>query len=310
MIAFLTLAIGGICLYLGGDALIKCAEKLARLLHAPPFFIASVILGFGSSMPELSVSIDAAILQHGDIVMGNIVGSNIANIALVLPLAALLHPIKINKALAQMETGFMLASTYAFVLLTYFSGLTRLTGALLFSMLCIYLYVHYIKTKNHMNEKTTQAPKAKPSAVFLLFLTTFLSFAMLIGGAHLFIQGAVDISSTLGIPKATIGLTVVAIGTALPEIIISVLAALRQQTDFVLGNLFGSCIFNVLGIASITALSVPAHFNHNSLFMSLIILLALSTVLGLFCLMRNTFTRRASAFFGTLYIAYMAYLFF
>jgi len=239
-------------LFFGGDLLVRGAMALAARLGVPATLIGLTVVGFGTSMPELVVSVDAALRGTPDIALGNVVGSNTANVLLIVGLAALVWPIRTAGLSLGRDLLAMLAASAALLPLFWIGTVTRGAGAALVAALALYL------------AQSIRAARAEPDAEPLRTvslpksgLLTLAGLAMLIVGARALVSGAVEIARDLGVSEAFIGLTVVAVGTSLPELATSLVAALRRQSAIALGNVVGSNLFNVLGILGVTALIAP-----------------------------------------------------
>jgi cation:H+ antiporter len=238
-------------LFAGGEALVRGAVGLAARLRVPPLVIGLTVVGFGTSAPELVVSIGAALRGVPDIALGNVVGSNIANILLILGLCALLRPLSTGTGDLRRETAVMMAAALALVPLFLLGRLDRGAGALLLAALAAYLG-WTIRTARAGGEQLRADTPAGPA---LLWVGAGL--VALVLGARWLVDGAVGLARGLGLSEAFIGLSIVAVGTSLPELATGVVAALRRQADLAIGNVVGSNIFNVLGILGATALVAP-----------------------------------------------------
>lgn len=247
----LFLAIGGVLLFLGGDWLVAGIERLAEGLRVPPVILAFVVMGFGTSAPELFVAVQAMLTSAPDIATGNVVGSNIANLLLVLAIAALIAPIEIDADVLRIDGGAMLAGAFALGLVAMDGVVSRIEAGMLFLGMLAYLGTRW-RTLASTGEadgfqKGGWMGAAAWCGVALIALPT---------GAHLFIEGAIGIAARLGASEALIGLTVVAVGTSLPEMASCFAAAIRRQSGVILGGILGSKVFNgtvVLAAAAIVA---------------------------------------------------------
>ncbi len=248
-------------LVIGGDVLIRGALGVANRFGLSPLLAGLVIVGFGTSTPELVVSVNAALSGHPDIAVGNVVGSNIANILLILGLCALIYPISVQPAIVKRDGVIMLVATAALISFSFTGLLVYWHGILLLSALLAYLVYTYKTEKKdttlpiaelhkHESQEITHLPKK----IWLSVTFVAIGLAALIGGAHLLITSAVEIATEFGISETIIGLTLIAVGTSLPELSVSVIAAFRRHTDVALGNILGSNIFNILGILGISSL--------------------------------------------------------
>jgi cation:H+ antiporter len=303
-------------LFVGGHFLVNASVKFALALRLSPLVIGLTIVAFGSSAPELLVSIDAALTGHVDIVLGNIVGSNIANILLVLGLSAAIYPIAMKKKVMARDGGAMIAATLLFFLLALTGLLGFLDSLLLLIGLFLFLFVAIkfsSKTeKSEFDQQFANSPDQQHSKKEIL-QSAGIALASIVAlglGSHLFVDGAVSVSRTIGVSEVVIGLTVVAVGTAAPEIVTSVIAAWQRHSDIAIGNVLGSNIFNLLSIGGITALVSPLTVDPHFLKVDFMVLLGCSValvVLGLFC---RTIQRWMALIMLGSYCCYTALLFY
>lgn len=257
------LVLGGlIFLLIGGEALVRGSVSVARRLNISELVIGLTLVGFGTSVPELVTSLQAVDRGAVGIAIGNVVGSNVANIFLVLALAAIISPILVNpKALARDGT-FMLAVTGLLCALLWFDQFGRLSGFLLLSLLIAYLAYSLIADQNRQ-DAVAELHKAEGESVEAHYglvvglLIAVAGLAGVVAGANMLVTGATSLARSIGISETVIGLTIVAIGTSLPELATSLVAAYRKRADVALGNIIGSNIFNILGIVGVTSLVSP-----------------------------------------------------
>lgn len=254
MLITLSIIGGFIILTLGAEALVRGASSIALRLGITPLIIGLTIVAFGTSAPELAVSVKSALAGNSGIALGNVIGSNIANIGLILAITALIRPIQVQSQVVKRDIPLMILASMLFWALLLDGELSLIDGVILLSLLFGYLAFSYISSKNGNEEEEIEAGPNNPllSALFIL-----VGIGMLVGGGILFVNGAVDLAKTFGISEVIIGLTIVAIGTSMPELVTSVLAALKGQSDIAIGNVVGSNIFNILGILGITAIVQP-----------------------------------------------------
>jgi cation:H+ antiporter len=251
----------------GGEALIRGALGAANRLGISPLLSGLVIVGFGTSMPELVVSLDAAVHQLPDLAVGNVVGSNIANILLVLGLCALLTPMAVKPLALSRDAVVMVAATFLFLWIARDGLLGRAAGVLLLGGLLAYLVWAYRSEVIHgapggeVHAAEAGEIAVLPRSTLLTVAAIVIGLALLIGGSRVLVTGAVGIAEQWGVSQAVIGLTLVAVGTSLPELTVSVMAALRRHADVAIGNLLGSNIFNLLGILGVAALTQPLVVN-------------------------------------------------
>lgn len=260
-VVYLILGVG--LLTAGGEALIRGSLAAARRLGVSPLLCGLVIVGFGTSAPELVVSIEAALSRQPDIAVGNVVGSNIGNTLLILGLCALITPLRVKPLALRRDAGTAVAACVLFVVLSGGAGLGRADSVILGGGLAAYLVWVYRTERTHgvpsaeLHEAEGEELTAVPKSVLWIVVLVLGGLAMLVGGSQLLLKGAVGIAQALGVSEAVIGLTVVAVGTSLPEMAISVLASIRGHADVAVGNVLGSNIFNVLGILGVSALLQP-----------------------------------------------------
>ena len=250
----------------GGEALVRGASGIAFLAKIPPAVVGLTIVAAGTSMPELVVSIQSAMEGSPGIAIGNVVGSNIFNIAAILGLTALITPLRIQGNIVRLEWPVMMLAAFQLHLLARDSSVDRLEGAFLFSALVAFVaYVIWIGRKSAAPaekegfEELATASYGRIGNTALLFniVAVILGIGLLASGSTALVRGAVAVASSLGVSDAVIGLTIIAAGTSTPELVTSVVAARRGRADIAVANVVGSNIFNVLGIAGATALVHP-----------------------------------------------------
>ena len=273
------LIIGGLVLLaLGGEGLVRGAVQIAERLGVSPLLIGLTLVGFGTSTPELVTSVQASLSGAPGIAIGNVVGSNIANILLILGFSALVFPVRVSSAALARDGGIGTAAAAALVVVGLAWTLDRAVGAVFVAGLVAYLVYAWRQESGGTTDHTAAFDKAQafeethPSGVHGVQAAVpgtglrgwLVSGALLLGGlvlvvlgGRLLVDGAVGMARALGISEAVIGLTIVAIGTSMPELVTSVVAALRRHADVAIGNVLGSNIYNVLGIAGVTGLVAP-----------------------------------------------------
>ncbi|GAB4259355.1 MAG: calcium/sodium antiporter [Pararhodobacter sp.] len=265
-------------LFGGGETLVRGAVALAARLGLPPALIGLTVVGFGTSMPELVVSLDAALGGTNDIAVGNVLGSNIANILLILGLSALVWPIATAGLSLRRDLMAMLGATLVLIPLFLLGSVGRIAGAALVAGLAVYLWSAFRDpSQGDGGDAGTDAAARTPFLHALGFVAAGL--LALVFGARFLVDGAVTIARDLGVSEAFIGLTIVAVGTSLPELATSVVAALRRQSGIAVGNVVGSNIFNVLGILGLTATLSPLVLSPRFLIIDLPVVIAASLAL-------------------------------
>ncbi|MEM1151452.1 MAG: calcium/sodium antiporter [Pseudomonadota bacterium] len=262
MMTYGFILIGLFGLVVGGEVLVRGSVAVARRLGLSELIIGLTLVGFGTSMPELVTTLQAASDGATGIAVGNVVGSNISNILLVLGLAALLYPIVTNPRALARDTLVMVAVTVVFCCLVYFDLFTRVTGIAMVVFLAAYVVLSLILDRGgetapgdlHIQEG--EAMEA-PNSLILGILMTIGGIVGVVLGARFLVEGAVALATQWGVSETVIGLTIVAIGTSLPELATSAIAALKGRSDVALGNVIGSNIFNLSGIIGVTAIVSP-----------------------------------------------------
>lgn len=300
---YICFIIGLVLLALGGDTLVKGAVALANKMNISPLLIGIVLVGFGTSTPELMASI-LAVFQNPPapgIAVGNVIGSNIANILLVLGLTAAISPVFIDKKAFIRDSFFLILSTIALCVAVQVGTINFWAGFILDALLLIYVfYSYYSERKNRKSSQPAEEDTFKGSA-FKAFLITILGIGMTMFGAKLLVDSAITIARNFGISESVIGLTLVAVGTSLPELATSVMASIRKQNALAFGNVVGSNIYNALFILGTVALLTPIHVP-NDLDVSLIIMVC-ATLLLILC---GAIYKKIVPFMGFLFLALYA----
>lgn len=258
----LILLVGLFVLILGGDFLVKGASNIALRLHISPLVVGLTIVAFGTSAPELLISVKAALAGTPDMTMGNVVGSNICNLALVLGVTALISPIHVGLDTFKIDWPVAMGSSFILYLIARFFGVVNMVTGLIFVSLILTYIIFLIRKSRKENrppEDFDVDPEAAASSKSQIkdFVLILIGCAGLYQGAEWFVGGAKELASDLGVSERVVGITVLALGTSLPELTTSIIASLKKETDLALGNLLGSNIFNVLSILGITSIITP-----------------------------------------------------
>lgn len=305
---YLELIGGFILLIVAGDMLVRGSVGLALRLGVAPLIVGLTIVGFGTSAPELVVSLDAALNSSTGMAIGNIVGSNIANIFLVLGLPAMIAPTICAQPFIGRNMAYVLAATVLFIVLCFFGPLHIWQGALLFSLIILFLVVTGLQAPRQYQDEVSDIGDKLPNTVLIsVFILT--GIIGLPAGAHIIVSTGSEIASSYGVSDTVIGLTLVALGTSLPELAATSMAALRGEAGVALGNVLGSCLFNLLAIMGLTALFVPIPVPEALLRFDLWVMLAAVLVLVPFIWSGREISRRAGAMFVLAYLAYIAAVF-
>jgi len=308
--------VGFVLLYFGAEWLVKGSSSLARSLGITPIVIGLTVVAFGTSAPELVVSLVSSIKGKSMIAVGNVVGSNICNIALVLGLSAVLNPIKSDPTVVRRDIPIMLAISLYLLLLTFNSTLGRIEGATLFIGIILYTIMNYSLAK----KETAGAAEIKSELEDIGFVASrskqivmiAAGIAGVVGGAQAVVDSAVFIMTELGVDEKFIGLTIVAFGTSLPELATSVVAAMRGEMDISIGNLVGSNVFNIMSVLGVAALvrpiPIPGGFIESGLWIDYLVMMFTSFLPWL--MMRKDYTvKRSDGIILLLcYVGYLTYL--
>ncbi len=281
--------------YFGAEWLVKGSSKLSRDLGIKPIVIGLTVVAFGTSSPELAVSLTASIKGSNDIAIGNIIGSNIANIGLILGIAAIVLPLKVEKVIMKRELPLMIAISAALYFMAIDKKIGLIDGLILFTGIIFFISYQVYNTLNSKGKSgnstdnaddktciTERTDKQSPAGrKYLLYniLYIVIGLACLLIGSHILVKSAIFIASRLGVSEMLIGLTVVAFGTSVPEMATSVVSVLRKEADICVGNVIGSNIFNILMVIGSVALVRPLNVARETLFFEFPVMLLFSVAL-------------------------------
>ena len=300
--------VGLILLYYGGDFLVTGSLHLSRALKISPFIIGATVIGFGTSTPELAVSVMASLQDFGDLALGNIIGSNIANIGLVLGITALIVPLTIEKQRFIDESPPLIISSLIIVVFSWNNYLGMVEGFIMVSLLVIYLW-RALRTKENI-DPLIETPLDEnhlflnyTGTKFQVFLV-ILGIAMLIVGANWIVKGSTGIARELGISEWFIGVSIVALGTSLPELTSSLIAAKRGHGEMAIGNVFGSNIFNILMVIGTSSLIKPLSIREE-IYTDLIYATTLTCLLLLLIRMGHVINKRDGLILSVCYGSYL-----
>lgn len=299
----------GFLILLGcGDILVRAGVSLARLWKLSPAVIGMTILAYGTSSPELFISLKAALAGSSGIALGNVIGSNIGNIALVLGVSALIYPIKTEDKETLTQSYTMLFIAVLAAGMAYTVGFSRLAGLILFGISIAYT-VYLIKKGRCKGEGADEAAEELPEKTYSLpvsLVMIFGSIAGLVAGASLLVDGASGLAMGWGVSETAIGVTVVALGGSLPELVTSVIAAYRRHSDLAVGNIVGSNIFNIImvlgGASAVASPTVPEQM----LRVDFPVLVGISLIMVLHLKIAGGIGRASAALFVLFYLAYCA----
>lgn len=306
------IAIGFAMLMLGAKWLVDGSSAIARKYHIPEIVIGLTIVSIGTSMPELMVSFTSALEGHSDISVGNVIGSNLCNLLLILGLTSIVTPLVFSKTTKDYDISIMLFSTIIVLLLANKGNILSRADGILLLVLFIFFILYTIKiaqkSMNNCKENEVEIPKGK---MIVSVIKILVGIVLLKFGGDISVNNAVEVAQVLGVSERIIGVTIVAIGTSLPELITSIVAALKKEIDIAIGNIVGSNIFNLLLILGVSATISPIVYSieYNFDF----ILLSISSLLLLCFAMfgkKDTMTRFNGLIYLLMYGGYMASLIF
>lgn len=297
----LMVAIGLALLLGGGEGLVRGGVALATRMRLPMAVVGAVVLGFGTSMPEMLTSVSAALAGAPGIAIGNVLGSNIANILLILGVAALIAPVTAEAAGMEDRVWLIIATVMGIGVIVIGVTVSRVEGAILLAALVLYIW------RQLARDSSAEPVPEIVMGVPMLLLFIFGGLATLIAGAWLLVEGATGIARDIGISETVIGLTVVAVGTSLPELATSIVAARRGEAGLALGNILGSNVFNLLAILGLTAVIVPIPVPEALSVVDLALVAGAAMAL-LGALMLGRIGRGAGAGFVAVYAGYVGWL--
>lgn len=309
--SYILLVIGFIFLVKGADIFVDGASSLAKRFSIPPLIIGLTIVAFGTSAPELAVSLSASLQGANDLSLGNVVGSNLFNLLVVLGISGLFYPLSVQKDTLEKDFPYVILISFILVVLCmdglFQDGATNLLsmgdGLILLSFMGIFMY-YLIRSALTSREQAlgTEEIETMPLSKSLLFC--LLGIAGIVIGGQFVVDCASEIALQFGMSEKLVGLTIVAIGTSLPELVTSIAAAIKKETDIAIGNVIGSNIFNILFILGISATISPMSVNI-SVFPDLLFMLAVTILVFFICLIRKNIGRISSTILTTSYVVYM-----
>ncbi|WP_109316944.1 calcium/sodium antiporter [Pseudovibrio ascidiaceicola] len=306
--------IGGLVLLLvGGEALVRGSVAVATRLGVSKLFIGLTLVGFGTSMPELVASLQGALAGYPGVAIGNIVGSNIANVLLILGITAVILPIAVNREAFQRDGAVLVLSSLILLGVILTGYLSRPAGFILIALLLSYTLFSYWSERK-AGKAAAQIYEAEADQASYPNLSIWWGLAIfavgvvgIVIGASLLVSSSVEIAHHFGVSDAVIGLTLVAIGTSLPELVTSAIAAVRGRAEVAFGNIVGSNIFNIFGIGGVTALVVPIPVPSEIAQVDIWVMVGTVVLMAIACITGWRVSRREGVFFLCCYVAYMAF---
>lgn len=319
----LPLAGGLVLLALGGELLVRGAVQVAERLGVSPLVIGLTLVGFGTSTPELVTSVQAAMIGSPGIAVGNIVGSNLANVLLILGMSAIVLPVVVGSSALRRDGSLVLLTAVAFALVGLFWSLDRFVGVIFVAGLVAYIVFAWRQESVPSDGHTAAYGRAEafeelhervlnPDKEVLAKASVGVGLALALGGlvivilgGRLLVDGAITLARGFGISEAVIGLTIVAVGTSMPELVTSIVAAIRKHADVALGNILGSNIYNILGIGGVTALIAPTEVPREIATFDSLVMVAMSAILLVMARTGWRIGRREGALLVAGYVGYV-----
>lgn len=315
LVSIFWLVLGIVLLVGGAEVMLRGATALAKRLGVPTFIIGLTVVAFGTSMPELATGIGAVLKGQSELITGTVVGSNIANIGLVLGLAAIIKPAQVRGGVVRREVPMLIVVTIAFVIALFGSSISRIEASLLTVGFVAFIAWTLYASKNLDPEDAALALEAeeaehteprKPMNVLVCLAFVIAGLGSMVLGSDRAVVGATALAEAVGVPPFVIGLTMVALGTSLPEVVTTVMAALKGHSDLAVGNVLGSNIFNILCVMGISGLIGPLEVPQIAIRRDAWVMLALTVILLPVMLTRFKVSRLEGGFLMAAYVVYIA----
>ncbi|WP_449537519.1 calcium/sodium antiporter [Ferdinandcohnia sp. Marseille-Q9671] len=312
---YLFLVIGFALLIKGADYFVEGSSKIAGLLNVPPILVGLTIVAFGTSSPEATVSIIAALEGNADVAVGNVVGSNIFNITFVVGITAMLYPLKVENATLRKEIPFtFLGSIALFVVISdlalqnaSINTISRTEGIILLLFFSVFMYYILEAARNNRNNDSVIETAIVEKKWGKNILLTVGGLAAIIFGGHLVVENSIKIAYSFGMSETLVGLTIVAVGTSLPELVTSVTAAIKKQSEIALGNIVGSNIFNIFFVLGASSVISPLPVD-NKIFIDIIVMIVLTIILFIFTRSDYRIAKTEGSVLAIAYVAYMVFI--
>ena len=305
---------GLVTLFLGGESLIKGSIYIAKNLKISNLLVSAVVIGFGTSMPEMTVSVNAMIKGSPDIAIGNVVGSNIANILFIIGICAVIRPITIEAKSIRKDVWVMMAATIILFILGFALKIDFLSGLFMLAILITYITYSYLSDKKSLTKKDIKNIEqdlsvTKTPNIYFSIVIAFLGILLLVLGSSLFLNGAISLAQKFNISESVIGLGMVAVGSCLPELSTALIAAIRKHSNIVISSIIGSNIFNILSISAVISLIDDVYLPKQMANFDLSLLLLLTLIFSFILLKNITFNRIIGSVFLASYVVYFYALF-
>lgn len=307
--------VGLLLLIVGAEILVRGASRLAAVFKVSPLVIGLTIVAFGTSSPELAVSIQAASLGQASIAVGNVIGSNIFNVLFILGCSALIVPLVVSQQLIRFDVPLMVGLSFVVLIMAMDGILSAFDGSILVLSLVAYIAFVFIlgrKAQRNCEADSDAANAPEESSWIKDLLMVALGLAMLVLGSDWLVEGAVALATRLGVSQLIIGLTIVAVGTSLPEVVTSIVAAIHGERDIAVGNVVGSNLFNIMGVLGVASLVAPGGIGipANVVSFDLLVMLAVAIACLPIFFSGGIISRQEGALLLAYYIAYTLYLVF
>ncbi len=308
----ISLVAGLALLVVGAEWLVRYASRIAERLQVPSLVVGLTIVAFGTSAPELVVSVMASLNAQPEIALGNVVGSNIYNVLFILGISALVTPLLITAQLVRVDIPIMIGVSVLTLAMAADGAIGPIDGCVLLAGIVAYTAFQVVQGRRGAADAKTasESDAAVPGTVFIDLLWVLVGLALLVGGSRLFLDGAVSVARFMGVSDLVIGLTIVAAGTSLPETATSIIAAMRGERDIAVGNIVGSNVFNILAVLGLASVVSPSgvEVSSSSFYFDIPVMIAVAVACLPAFFVRNTIARWQGAMFVAYYVAYVTYL--
>ena len=306
MLDFIIIPLSLFLLYIGGEGALKGVLVIARKFKLSNILVSAVIIGFGTSLAELTVSIEAVLIGSPDIALGNIIGSNIANILLVTAIAALITPIMLKNLKISRDIFVMIVASILLLFFKFIDWLNFYSGVIFLLILFSYISYSYFQDQKGNGEKEENLENL---SLIKAIIYSVIGLAILILGGWLLVNSSIKIAQSYGISEAVIGLTIVAVGTAIPELTTTIIASIKKHNDLVIGNILGSNIFNILGILGVTLLIENIPVTDEMMKKGIWEMIAATLFFIIILRFAKSISKLIASFMLTSYAIYIVYLF-
>lgn len=309
MLKYIYLIVGFVLLIKGADFFVEGSSSVAKKLRVPSIIIGMTIVAMGTSLPETSVSVSASIAAKNDLAISNVIGSNIFNLMVVCGICAVLCPLTVDGTTLKRDFPFSIVMAGLLMALGGIDGVVgRFDGILFLVLFVVFLLIMIYSAKKSRDNSAPEADEYKIMPVWKCILYMVGGIAAIAAGGEMVVEGASDIARAFGMSENLIGMTIVALGTSLPELVTSVVAARKNELDMALGNVIGSNIFNILFVLGIASAISPVSYTNENLIDSAV-LIVMSMIVLIFCLPKKKLIRWNGAAMLALYAGYTAYIF-